>query len=60
MAIFHFPWLLLTNSSTNSPSVRKAFVLGSNYALIPRKLVAKITSDVFVELANLVAENLHV
>ena len=46
-------------TSTFAPSVGKAFVVGPGYAPIPAKLVAKITSGVFVELADLLAENLR-
>ena len=46
-------------NSTFVPSVGKAFVVGPGYAPIPAKLVAKITSGVFVELADLLAENLR-
>ena len=44
-------------NSTFAPSVGKAFVVGPGYAPIPAKLVAKITSGIFVELADLLAEN---
>ena len=44
---------------TFAPSVGKAFVVGPGYAPIPAKLVAKITSGIFVELADLLAENLR-
>jgi len=46
-------------TSTFTPSVGKAFVVGPGYTPIPAKLVAKITSGVFVELADLLAENLR-
>ena len=46
-------------TSTFTPSVGKASVVGPGYAPIPAKLVAKITSGVFVELADLLAENLR-
>ena len=41
-----------TSSPTLAPSVGKAFVGGPGYAPIPGKLVAKITSGAFVELAE--------
>ena len=41
-----------TSSPTLAPSVGKAFVSGPGYAPIPEKLVAKITSGAFVELAE--------
>ena len=44
-------------TSTFMPLVGKAFVVGPGYTPIPAKLVAKITSGVFVELADLLAEN---
>ena len=48
-----------TSSPTLAPSVWKAFVVGPGYAPIPGKLVAKITSGAFVELADLLAENIR-
>ena len=49
-----------TSSPTLAPSVGKAFVVGPGYAPIPGKLVAKITSGAFIELADLLAENIRV
>ena len=49
----------LTGSLTLAPSVGKAFVVSPGYAPIPEKLGAKITSGAFVELADLLAENIH-
>ena len=48
-------------SSLFSPSnsVDKAFVVGPGHALIPAKLVAKITSGQFVDLADLLSANLR-
>ena len=48
-----------TSSPTVAPSVGKAFVVGPGYAPIPGKLVAKITSDAFIELEDLLAENIR-
>ncbi|CAH3163205.1 unnamed protein product, partial [Porites lobata] len=48
-----------TSSPTLAPSVGKAFVVGPGYAPIPWKLVAKITSGAFNELADLLAENIR-
>ena len=48
-----------TSSLTLAPSVGKAFVVGPSYTPIPGKLVAKITSGSFTELADLLAENIH-
>ena len=41
------------------PSVDKAFVVGPGHAPIPAKLVAKITSGQFVDLADLLSANLR-
>ena len=41
-----------------APSVGKTFVVGLGYAPILGKLVAKITSGAFVELVDLLAENI--
>ena len=48
-----------TSSLTWAPSVGKAFVVGPGYAPIPGKLVAKLTSGAFIELADLLAENIR-
>lgn len=47
-----------TCNTTFVPSVGKAFVVGPGYAPVPAELVKKITSGVFVELADFLAENL--
>ena len=47
-----------TSSLTFAPSVVKAFVVGPGYEPIPGKLVAKITSGAFVELAKIIAKNI--
>ena len=44
--------VLLTSSPTLAPSVGKAFVVGPGYVPILGKLLAKITSGAFVELAE--------
>ena len=46
-------------SSLFPPSVDKAFVVGPGHAPIPAKLVAKITSGQFVDLADLLSANLR-
>ena len=48
-----------TSSLTLALLVRKAFVVGPDYTPILGKLVAKITSGAFVELADLLAEHIH-
>ena len=56
----------LSSGSLNAPSVvpwaspplGKAFVVGPGYSPIPEKLVTKIRTGQFVELADLLAENL--
>ena len=40
------------------PSLEKAFVVGPGHAPIPAKLVSKITSGQFVDLADLLSANL--
>ena len=45
-------------SSTMHPALAKAFVVGPGYAPVPNKLVTKITSGIFIKLANLLAENI--
>ena len=58
-SLFDHSLVALTSSPTLAPSVGKAFVVGSGYAQIPGKLVAKITSGAFIELADLLAENIR-
>ena len=41
------------------PKVEKAFVVGPGHAPVPYKLVAKISSGQFVDLADLLLANLH-
>ena len=48
-----------SSSPTLAPSVGKVFVVGPGYAPILGNLVAKITSGAFVELADLLAENIR-
>ena len=46
-------------SSLFPPSVYKAFVVGAGHTPIPAKLVSKITSSQFVDLADLLSANLR-
>ena len=57
-SLFDYSLVLLTSSPTLVPSVGKAFVVGPGYTPILGKLVAKITSGAFIELADLLAENI--
>ena len=58
-SLFDYSLVPSTSSPTLAPSVGKAFVVGPGYAPIPGKLVAKITTGIFVELADLLAENMR-
>ena len=42
------------------PNLNKAFVVGSGYAPVPYKLVSKITGGLFVDLADLLPDNIQV
>lgn len=55
------PTWLSTGTSTLALSAVRTFVVGPGYSvLVPRKMVSKITSGVFLERAELWAENLRV
>ena len=58
-SLFDLSLVPSTSGPTLAPSVGKAFVVGPGYVRIPGKLVAKITSDAFVELVDLLAENIR-
>ena len=47
-----------TESST-FPNLNKAFVVGLGYAPVPYKLVSKITAGLFVDLADLLPDNIR-
>ena len=47
-----------TESST-FPNLNKAFVVGPGYAPVPYKLVSKITGGLFVDLADLLPDNIQ-
>ena len=51
-SLFDYSLVPSSSSPTLGPSVGKAFVVGPGYAPIPGKLVAKITSGTFIELAD--------
>ena len=57
-SLFDYSLVLSTSSLTLVPSVGKALVVGPGYPPILGTLVAKITSNAFVELADLLAENI--
>ena len=42
------------------PNLNKAFVVGPGYAPVPYKLVSKITGGIFVDLADLLPDNIQV
>ena len=46
-------------SSSSPPTLDKAFVLGPGYTPVPYKLVAKITGGQFIELADLLSDNIR-
>lgn len=48
----------LLPSTSGYPALAKAFVVGPGYAPVPNKLVTKITTGMFIELADLLAENI--
>ena len=58
-SLFDSPLAPTSNSPTLAPSVGKVFVVGPGYAPVLGRLVAKITSGAFVELADLLAENMR-
>ena len=45
--------------SSTFPSLYKAFVAGPGYAHVPYKIVSKITAGLFVDLANLLPDNIR-
>ena len=45
---------------SHPPTFDKAFVVGQGYAPIPYKLVGKITGGQFVDLADLLSDNIRV
>ena len=47
------------DSPVFSPLFNTAFVVGPGHALIPAKLVSKITGGQFVDLVDLLSANLH-
>ena len=47
-----------TESST-FPNLNEAFVVGPGYAPVPYKLLSKITGGLFVDLADLLPDNIQ-
>ncbi|CAH3172611.1 unnamed protein product [Porites evermanni] len=46
-------------ASSTFPNLNKAFVVGPGYAPVPYKLVSKITAGLFVDLADLLPDNIR-
>ena len=47
------------SESSTSANLNKAFVMGPGYAPVPYKLVFKITAELFVDLADLLPDNIR-
>ena len=47
------------SESCTFPNLNKAFVVGPGYAPVPYKLVSKITAGLFVDLADLLPDNIR-
>ena len=47
------------SESSTFPNLNKALVVGPGYAPVPYKLVSKITAGLFVDLADLLPENIR-
>ena len=47
------------SESSTFPNLNKAFVVGSGYAPVPYKLFCKITAGLFLDLADLLPENIR-
>lgn len=52
------PSTLALPTAIQYPALAKAFVIGPGYAPVPHKLATKITAGMFIELADLLAENI--
>ena len=48
------------SESSTFPNLNKALVVGPGYAPVPYKLVSKITGGIFVDLADLLPDNIQV
>ena len=59
MLICHDPLSGATVNFSALPTLNKAFVIGPGYAPVPYTLVAEITGGQFIDLADLLPDNIR-